>query len=100
MSSWKKINTSQISLIAGILLLLFGAQLRLVDSFVLSSDTTRVLAQWSGPSSSSPDGVLRDIVVQTTSPRKTITPPNWLGWASLSVGIVLVAHGLLNRRRK
>jgi hypothetical protein len=30
-----------------------------------------------------------------TGPMRTVTPPDWIGWALLSVGSVLVLHSLV-----
>ncbi len=78
--------------LAGLVVLMLGIQVRVVDSFVLSSESTRFLATrfpnargatlaTMSPSSSS-------------GPRKTLRPPDWLGWALISVGSVLVLHSL------
>jgi hypothetical protein len=81
--------------IAGLVVLLFGIQFRLVESYVLNEDATRWLMDQS-----------KDPVVQAVNtatqvfpaagpvPRKTIVPPDWLGWAALSLGSVLVLHSL------
>ncbi len=95
-----KIDTSQLCIYAGVLLLLMGGILRAVDSFVLSASTTRVLASWTGPPPETPKGAVRQIVIDTTAPRRIVTPPEWLGWALLCTGGVLTVHGLLHRWRK
>ena len=77
-------------LIAGLVLLFLGIQLRLVDSYVLNEATTRVLTPASGNAlTQSP--LLASI---TPAPRKVIEPPEWLGWALMSIGSVLVLHAL------
>jgi hypothetical protein len=87
-------------LYAGILLILVGVHLRAVDTFVLNADATRVLASWSGPPPETARGTIRQFVINATSPREPISPPAWLGWALLSLGIVLTAQGLLRKSRK
>ena len=80
-------------LLAGVALLLIGGQLRAVESFVLRPEVTRVLANYQA----APPGVapMRQMLIDNTSPRKTLTPPAWIGWACLTVGIVLTARGFL-----
>ena len=90
----------QVTLFVGLLFLLLGLQMRAVESYTLSPGTTRRLAQWVGPSASTPKGALQRMAVETDLVRKTITPPPWLGWATLSLGVVLTAHGLFLRSRK
>ncbi len=96
----KKSDVSLHYIYAGILFLLLGSHLRVTESFVLSSNTTRVLANWTGPPAESARGAVRQIMIDTASPRHVVTPPRWLGWASLSIGFVLAANGLLQRWRK
>ncbi|HEY2841537.1 MAG TPA: hypothetical protein VGJ26_20425 [Pirellulales bacterium] len=78
--------------LAGVVVLLLGLQVRLVDSFVLTSDTTRFLAQ----RFQNARGATFTNIVSTpnSGPRKTVRPPDWLGWAIISVGSVLVLHSL------
>jgi hypothetical protein len=96
----KKSDVSLHYIYAGVLFLLLGLHLRVAESFVLSANATRVLASWTGPPAESPRGVVRQIVIDTAAPRQVVSPPRWLGWASLSVGVVLAANGLLRRWRK
>lgn len=94
MKSPKLQPNRQVFLLAGAALLLVGGQLRAVESFVLRPETTRVLANYQ----SAPPGVapMRQMILDNTSPRKTLTPPSWIGWACLTAGIVLTAHGFLS----
>lgn len=77
---------------AGVVLLLLGIQLRLVDSFVLNEHSTRLFtpqAAGNGLAAVRP-------LMQTLSPtpHKVIRPPESLGWALMSIGSVLVLHAL------
>ena len=78
--------------LAGLVVLFLGVQVRMVDSFVLSSDSTRFLAnkfqnaRGAGIARMSPEG--------SSGLRKTLRPPEWLGWALISIGSVLVLHSL------
>lgn len=84
---------------AGVIILLLGLQLRLVDSYVLSSETTRILAK-QGASQSQQVALF---AVQSTAPdlaRKVIKPPDWIGWCLMSVGSVLVLHSLAMKKHE
>lgn len=81
--------------IAGVIVLLIGIQLRMVESYVLNEDTTRWLMEQS-------DDPTHQVVKQATQmmpavgplPRKTVVPPQWMGWAAISLGSVLILHSL------
>lgn len=76
---------------AGIVLLLLGIQLRLVEGFVLNETATRFLTHQAGGTASVAATILPSI---GPAPRKTVRPPEWLGWALMSVGSVLILHAL------
>lgn len=76
-------------LMAGLVLLCLGIQLRMVDSYVLNEKVSTVLLQHSAPTK--PSQFLPSV---GPTPRKEIQPPKWLGWALMSVGSVLVLHSL------
>ena len=84
----------------GLILLALGAQLRYVDSYQLTEPATRFLAEKFHQ---------KPAVAQTPltaffgtpppiMPKKTVRPPDWIGWALLSVGAVLVLQALGMRR--
>lgn len=83
----------------GMFVLLLGVQVRMVESYVLTPDATRFLAERSGNTSlasaaSSPGQVLAASTPAGTMLRKTVRPPEWLGWCLMSIGGVLVLHSL------
>ena len=78
--------------LAGVVLLLMGIQLRMVDSYVLNEQSTRALNARSA--SSGPLNVPPFIAGVSTPPRKVVKPPVSLGWAVLSIGSVLILHAL------
>jgi len=95
------LNRNQFMLI-GLVLLLLGLQLRLIDTFVLNEESTRFLAQqkakveqpksWAFPAS---------LAAQAPIPmikHKSIKPPRWLALTLISVGAVLVLHSLGMRK--
>lgn len=77
---------------AGVVLLLMGIQLRVVDSYVLTEQSTRVLSPQSA------NGGLSAVrpLIQSVTPtaHKVIKPPESLGWALMSIGSVLILHAL------
>ena len=91
--------------IAGTLLLLIGIQLRMVDSFVLTPKASQFIeskmrgAGLGGTSVSSRRSYDYDSLLLSAGPQpqKSLRPPRWMGWAALSVGAVLVLHGLTIR---
>jgi hypothetical protein len=89
-------------MLLGLLLLLLGLQLRFVETFVLTESSTRFLAKRSAQAEpvSSPWKLPMSVAAQSPLPlpRKRIHPPRWLGYALLSVGIVLVLHSLAMKK--
>lgn len=92
--------------IVGTLLLLIGIQLRLVDSFILTPKATQFVEnklRGSGLGGTSlasrRSSYDYDSLLLSAGPRptKSVRPPRWLGWAALSMGAVLVLHGLTIR---
>ena len=87
-----KVNRQQFMMI-GLILLFVGIQFRLFDSFTLTSEASAFI-----------DDRLSKIEQQdpmtafwsSNVPRgpRTVIPPNWVGWAILSAGGILVMHSL------
>jgi hypothetical protein len=76
----------------GIILLLLGFQLRMVDSFVLNEKATKFLAERTKGKSSSTTTLLAIAPSKLTN--KIIRPPLWVGLCMMSVGVVLTLHAL------
>jgi hypothetical protein len=79
---------------AGLVIVALGIQLRLVDSYVLNEQATRVVAKVmkAAPHSESSQG---NFLMPNLAPaRHVVHVPKALGWALLSVGGVLVLHSL------
>jgi hypothetical protein len=75
--------------LAGVVVLLLGIQLRMVDSFVLNESSTRFITnQSSGGVTGKP------IFASIGAPHKVLRPPEWLGWSLMSIGSVLILHSL------
>lgn len=84
-------------MILGVGLILLGLQMRAVETYELSHNTTRLLNGYVGPPPESPHGLLRSTAIDTLQHRHRVTPPEWLGWTILSTGSVLLAYGVLQR---
>lgn len=81
--------------ILGIVVLLLGVQLRMVESYQLNEDATRWLMERSNdPGVKAVKTATELFPAAGPLPRKTVVPPQWLGWAALSLGSVLVLHSL------
>ncbi|TWT96190.1 hypothetical protein Pla108_32780 [Botrimarina colliarenosi] len=89
-----ELNRNQFLFIA-IFLALLGMQLRMVSSYVLTSEATRFLAE-RALASADPVGALAGTTpaLPATLPAKVVSPPDWLGWCLLSIGAVLFFHSL------
>ena len=95
------LNRNQFMLI-GLVLLLLGIQLRLIDTFVLNEKSTQFLAQQKAkveqPKATT---FLASLTAKAPIPvmkRKRIQPPTWLGLTLISVGAVLMLHSLAMRK--
>jgi hypothetical protein len=93
-----EINRNQWFL-AGLVLVLFGLQFRLVDSIVLTPEFTGFLAEHTGhPMAAAGKAVQALVEAEAVIPPKRVRLPEWIGWALLSFGAVLVLHSLSLRR--
>ena len=83
----------------GLILLLLGLQFRLIDSVVLNEESSRFLAQRMGNKTEATAAqVLNTTGLGSVTPRKTIKPPQWVGWALISIGSVFILHSLALRK--
>ena len=79
----------------GVLLILFGVQFRMIDSFVLNEPTTRVLARVTKTTPVASNASLGNLIMQVhPKPTKRISPPRWLGLAMIAVGSVVSLHAV------
>lgn len=85
---------------AGIVILLLGLQLRAVETFTLNKETSQFLAtQFPAKSEGPVSTTLTNWSVSASPPPlRTIRPPRWLGYALISVGVVLILHSLAMQR--
>ena len=83
----------------GIVVLLIGLQVRYVSAYVLNPEATKFLAQRTGQSQDIATSSYFNLTGGTsTGSRKTVHPPEWLGWCLISVGAVLVLHSLAMKK--
>jgi hypothetical protein len=83
----------------GMFILMLGLQARMVQSYTLSAEATQFLAQRSGggsvaSASNSPGAFIAANAPPSAITRKTVHPPEWLGWCLISIGSVLILHSL------
>ena len=86
-----EINRNQYFM-AGIVILLLGIQLRMVESYVLNEQATKILVEKFGESEVQKAGL--SLFGAAPIARKVIHPPEWAGWLLMSVGSVLILHAL------
>lgn len=86
-----ELNRHQFFMI-GLIVLALGLQVRAVDSYVLSEEATTFLAERMGKEQQ----LATARILPSAGPlaAKVVTPPEWLGWALISVGSVLILHSL------
>ena len=82
-------------LYVGILLLLLGIQVRMMDVYVLSAGATAALNNWISVGGSNMSVALGPMGYQAQ-----YRPSPWLGYALLSAGAVLFANGWLLRHNR
>jgi len=85
----------------GILLVLLGLQVRMVDEYVFTAGATQTLNHWFGSSPMAANGTLERLAIGTPiGYQHHFRPPVWSGYAFLSAGAVLLIHGLMRKRRR
>ena len=78
---------------AGLACLLLGLQFRMADSFELTPEFTQFLAERTGHPLASVSAATQTLTQSEKPPiKKTIKPPEWLGFSLISIGAVLILH--------
>jgi len=85
---------------AGIFFLLLGLQFRMVEEFVLTPQFTRLVAEMFNHPLALADATVETLAGSSppTVPPKSIRPPEWIGYAFLSVGAVLFLQSLTMKK--
>jgi len=92
------LNRNQFFL-AGVLVLLLGIQFRMVDSFVLNPQFAKMISKKQRrPVATASFSIQALMPVKTPAPARKVNPPDWIGWALLTVGSVLVLHAITMRK--
>jgi hypothetical protein len=78
---------------AGLACLLLGAQFRMVESCELTPEFTQYLAERTAHPLASVNAATQSLT-QSDRPliKKTLHPPDWIGWSLISLGSVLILH--------
>jgi hypothetical protein len=79
----------------GVFILLLGIQFRMVDSVTLNDKTSKFLAARAASGTTS---TLASIMPTGSVPKQTLHPPQWLGWALISMGAVCILHSLAMKK--
>ena len=79
----------------GLVLLFLGIELRAVDSAVLTPEFTNILLKRSNNPVAAVNSV-SELLSTSQQPvlKKTVHPPEWIGWTLLTVGCVAVFHAM------
>ena len=78
----------------GLVVLFLGIEFRMIDSIELTPEVTKFLADRTGrPVAAATQTAGTMFRAEAVAP-KTVRPPEWIGWALLSVGAVLILHAL------
>ena len=77
--------------------MLLGIQTRNVESYTLNERTSKFLVERLHRNVSD-NGSIPLVASIGETPRQTIRPPDWLGFALVSVGTVLVLHSLAMKK--
>ncbi|MCA9238841.1 MAG: hypothetical protein KDA37_01520 [Planctomycetales bacterium] len=85
---------------AGILLVLIGAQVRMVSSYELTAEVTQALAKPAAlaQGDAPPTLAIAGSSSSFSGARRVVRPPEWLGWCLISVGSVLILHSLAMKK--
>jgi uncharacterized membrane protein YhaH (DUF805 family) len=81
---------------AGLVLLLLGIQLRMVEAIVLNERATQFMAQriQQIKGQSSPGDATTLVAAQAPAGKQRLQRPKWMGYSAISIGSVLVLYSL------
>jgi hypothetical protein len=88
------LNRNQFLLI-GLVVLLLGLQLKMVDTYVLNAKTSEIIAKrMADKKATTFQPAQMYLAAQGPPSLRRVEPPKWIGYSLLSVGAVLVLHAL------
>ena len=100
--AWKKIMflNAKTYFHAGLLVILFGLQLQVIDSFVLGEGATRALARVAKTEQVASRANMTSLLMTVhPEPKKKVTPPDRLGLTLVTAGVMMCGHSIAIRRR-
>jgi hypothetical protein len=80
--------------IIGLVLLLLGIQLRLVDSFVLNEQASKFISAQMGQTVAAASEKVSRVGGSGVITLRVVHLPTWLGYALMSIGSVLILHAM------
>ena len=87
--------------LAGLLLILLGIQFRMVHSFVLNEQATRVLARVTKSTPVADNSSMTSLWLNVhPKPMKRVELPRWIGLAMIAAGAVVSCHALVIPRHR
>ncbi len=79
--------------LAGLVLLLLGIQFRVIDRIQFTAEFTQFLAERTGHPLAAVSATTQALASSDgKAVKRTICPPEYVGWSLLSLGVVLVLH--------
>lgn len=78
----------------GLVVLFLGIEFRLIDSIELTPEVTKFVAERTGRPVAAASQTVGSMFRAEPVPPKTVRPPEWFGWALVSVGVVAILHAL------
>lgn len=79
----------------GMVFLMLGIQVHIVDSYIMSQKATQITSKILKEDAAS-NAESATLFLPASGPtyvdQKEITPPEWLGWLFMSIGVVLILH--------
>jgi hypothetical protein len=85
--------------LVGLLLLLLGIQFRLIESIELTPELTQLLHERSSKPLASVSAAARALIPgDKQTLKRTVHPPEWMGWFFASIGGVLILHSMAMKK--
>jgi hypothetical protein len=88
-----EVNRNQFFM-GGLVLLFLGIQFRMIDTFTFNDNVTRFLATRMKIIDEPAAPAAGTNTAAAASSRKVVRPPQWVGFAMISLGAVLVLHAM------